>query len=1172
MKIQELFIKPIDRPIEGVIKADDDRNLHTELDEYVVTAEVSKSLSDFADRYLNETSANGVWISGFFGSGKSHLLKMLSLLLDQQPLPDGTRPSAVLLPKIEDAILQGDLQRVVRIPSHSILFNIDQKSDAIGGDQGSPVLDVFVKVLDEYQGYYAKQKHIAQFEYDLDTRGQLAPFKAAYARISGRAWEVDLPVIETLENETFAQVYAEFFSKSYDEGLKLFDRMRDNYKLSIEGFAKRVRDYIDKQPPGFRLNFFVDEAGQFIGQDSKLMLNLQTIAESLSTVCQGRAWVFVTSQGNLQSVLGELRGAIGQDFTKIQGRFKTRLTLTSADVREVIQKRLLAKTETEPAALLNIYNAERENLQTLYRFVDGSVEYKGWRGSDEFCAYYPFVPYQFDLFQRAIEQLSGHSAFTGKHTAVGERSMLGVFQEVAKQLRNEEVGCLATFDLMYEGIAATLQGNLQTALRQAEKQLSNPLSVRILKALFLLKWVREFKPTPRNIAILLIDRPNINITQHEKAVREALNLLESQSYLQRNGEQYEFLTDLEKDIEVEIKNTDVDGSELPKLLSEVLFSDVLHEPKIRYEGNKQDYTYARKLDDQLMGKDFDIAVNIITPEHNNYGELAALAAQSMSRSNEMMVVLPANDKLIVESRLYLKTNKYIQQNMGASADETRKSILTQRGQQNSLRRTELRNLGAELLGRAPLYVNGSVQLIGEGEARNRLSKGYQSLIAVAYPKLKMLKGSYDDAMLADALLRPDDLLSGGQTTLTEAENEVLTYVRRNQDNGGRAFVDEIVREFGRRPYGWYPLATLMQLARLFRMGKIELRMADLLDAKAALEALRNSRQHGNIRVRLQEQFDAGAVNALKRWHQKFFGRINETTEPRAVGQTTLQSLAAEAAELQTLLDQAGRYAFLRQLQPALTLIRSVSEKEYAYPLNQLKHFADELLEAKDDLLTPIKNFMHGQQRQTYDSVVAFYHGEEANFAELSADDLAPVKALLDAPAPFRGNVLPSAKAAVDKLRTQIAGMLSAARQQAKTDLDAQEARLRALPDFAQLTADQRAQVLQRSEAARREIESARFISAIRDRLARYAAQDYPEQMTLASKLAIPPPPPLKTGSGIAAPVATPTPAAAIYVPVSALRPNCSLPYIATAADLDTWLAALRAAAEAELAKGNRISL
>ncbi len=883
MKIQELFIKPIDRPIEGVIKADDDRNLRNELDEYVVTAEVSKSLSDFADRYLNEVSANGVWISGFFGSGKSHLLKMLSLLLDQQPLKDGTRPAEVLLPKIEDAILQGDLQRVVRIPAHSILFNIDQKSDAIGGDQGSPVLDVFVKVLDEYQGYYAKQKHIAQFEYDLDARGQLAQFKAAYARIAGRTWEEDLPVIETLENETFAQVYAEFFGKSYDEGLKTFDRLRTNYKLSIEGFAQRVRDYINKQPPGFRLNFFVDEAGQFIGQDSKLMLNLQTIAESLSTVCQGRAWVFVTSQGNLQSVLGELRGSAGQDFTKIQGRFKTRLTLTSADVREVIQKRLLAKTEAEPVALTSIYDREKENLQTLYRFGDGSVDYKGWRGSDEFCAYYPFVPYQFDLFQRAIEQLSLHNAFTGKHTAVGERSMLGVFQEVAKQLRNDEVGCLATFDLMYEGIAATLQGNLQTALRQAETRLSNPLAVRILKALFLLKWVREFKPTPRNVAILLIDRPNINIAEHEKAVREALNLLESQSYLQRNGEQYEFLTDLEKDIEVEIKNTDIDASELPKLMAEMLFLDVLREPKIRYEGNNQDYTYARKLDDQLMGKDADIAVNIITPEHDNYGEAQVLAAQSTSRPNEMMVVLPADAKLIPDSILFLKTNKYIQQNMGASADETRKAILTQRGQQNSRRRNELRDLCMELLGRATIHVNGSPLLIAEGDARNRMSKGYQSLIAVAYPKLKMLKGSYDEALLSKTLLQQDDMLSSGQMALTEAEQEVLTSVKRNQDSGGRASVEDIVREFGRRSYGWYPLAVVVQLARLFRMGKIELRTADLLDARAALEALRNSRQHASIRVRLQEQFDASIVTALKRWHHEFFGRINEATEPRAVG-------------------------------------------------------------------------------------------------------------------------------------------------------------------------------------------------------------------------------------------------------------------------------------------------
>src|SRR5262249_27218974 len=216
-----------------------------------------------------------------------------------------------------------------------------------------------------------------------------------------------------------------------------------------------------------------------------------------------------------------------------------------------------------------------DNLQTLYRFGDNSINLHGWRGSDEFCGFYPFHTYQFDLFQRGIQQLSKHGIFTGKYLSVGERSMLAVFQEVAKAVRKAEVGRLATFDLMYDGISASIRGDMQTTIKLAEKQLGEGIPLRILKALFLLKWVREFKATPRNVAILLIDRPDIDIRAHEKAVRDALGLLESQSYLQRNGDVFEFLTDVEKDIEVEIKNTEIDESQVSDLLSKVLFADVL---------------------------------------------------------------------------------------------------------------------------------------------------------------------------------------------------------------------------------------------------------------------------------------------------------------------------------------------------------------------------------------------------------------------------------------------------------------------------------------------------------------------------------------------------------------------------------------------------------------------
>jgi hypothetical protein len=1112
-------------------------------------------------------TANGVWISGFFGSGKSHLLKILSLILDGQPLANGVRPADIVLPKIEDEIVKAALRKATAIPSRSILFNIDQKFDGIGGDRSSPILEVFVKVLNELQGYYGKQGYIARFEHDLDVRGDFVPFKETYLRINGATWERDREAIATARKGAFAKAYAAHFSVAESEALNLMRQVREDYRVSIESFAQMVKDYIGRQPAGFRLNFFVDEVGQFVGQDSKLMLNLQTVAETLGTVCNGRAWIFVTSQADLEGVLGSFKGMAAQDITKIMGRFKTQLTLASADVREVIQKRLLAKREDEPAVLTAIYDREKDNLQTLYRFGDQSINLAGWRGSDEFCAFYPFHTYQFDLFQLAIQQLSKHGVFTGKFLAVGERSMLAVFQEVAKAVRNHDVGRLATFDLTYDGISASIRGDMQTTIKMAERQLGEGLPIRILKSLFLLKWVREFKATARNVAILLIDRPDIDIRAHEKAVLAALAHLESQSYLQRTADLYEFLTDTEKDIEVEIKNTEIDESQVADLLTKVLFADVLRDPKIRYEGNGQDYSYGRKLDDALIGKEADVAINIISTDHPNHTQASTLAAQNTGKA-ELLAVLPADTTLSDQARLYLKTQKYITTNSG-SGDASRKAILDQRGQQNSLRRTAMQVLATDFLSKAPLYLNGArLDTVGEGDARNRFAKACQELISFSFPSLRMLKGAYDEAALSQALLAQDDLLTSGTQVPSEAEQEVLTYVMRNQENGERTSVEEIIRIFGKRPYGWYPLAVLTQVGRLFRMSKVELRTSELLDARGAFEHLKNSRQHGSVRVRLQEQFDATKVNALKKFHHDFFDRPNSGADARSVGQFTVEALAAEARDLTVLLDQATRYAFLEPLRPICAQISTLAAKDYTYLLNQLAEFQDDLLGAKDDYLSPIKAFMHGPQRVAYDDAITFLRAEEANFAEVPAAEVQPLRDLAASAHPYRGNGVPAAKAAVTKVRSLLAALLKSEREQAIATLDAQQTRLQAIEDFAKLDEPHRSQVMALTVAARDAIQSARFVTGIRDRLQRYLTQDYPAQLALASRLAAPPPPP----PGKPGAPATPASAPVRYTSATNLRPHCNLPYLATEAEVDVWLSSLREAALAEIKQGNRISL
>jgi len=1183
MTLKTIFNKPVDRPIEGVIKADDEASLRLEIEEYVLTNEVEKRLESFLDAYNNYEGANGVWVSGFFGSGKSHLLKMLALLLENRQI-DGASALDLFLPKCGDnEILRGDLKRAVAIPSKSILFNIDQKADVISKTQIDALLAVFVKVFDEMCGYYGKQGHIAQFERDLDSRGLYEQFKSAYESTAGRTWQKGREQA-LLEAKNIAKAYAQATGGDEASAIGILDKYRSQYRVSIEDFAEQVHAYIERQSPDFRLNFFVDEVGQYIAENVKLMTNLQTIAESMATKCRGRAWVIVTAQEDMGTVVGEMGKQQGNDFSKIQARFANRMKLTSADVAEVIQKRLLMKTEEGVRLLSDIYHAQSNNFKTLFDFADGSQTYRNYQDRDHFIHSYPFIPYQFALFQSAIQNLSQHNAFEGKHSSVGERSMLGVFQQVAIQIGDHEIGQLATFDLMFEGIRTALKSNIQRAIIQAENHLDGPFAIRLLKTLFLVKYVKEFKPTLRNLCVLMLDGFNQDLPALRKRVEEALSLLEQQTYVQRNGELYEYLTDEEKDVEQEIKNTEVESSDVAAELEKIVFDNVIKQRKIRYDENGQDYPFSRKLDDLLFGREYELTINVISPFHEDVVNIERLIYNSMYNVDVLFVVFPADERLVRDILMYKRTEKYIRQNISITQQEAVKRILTDKGFQNRERYAELQQRVQSLMGKAKLLVAGTEIEIGSEDAQTRVLRGFHELISSVYTNLRMLRGiTYTENDIAKCLKHSQQGLFGNDaTSLAESEQELLAFIQSNNRGGVRTTLKNLLEKFERKPYGWYYAAVLCTLANLCARGKVEVRAdGNLLEEDELERALRNTHGHGNVVLEPQVEFTASQVRALKEFFEDFFDAPPRTSEAKALGKETGTALQDLMHQLNPLAAQASQYPFLNALTPVLEKLKELTGKPYTWYLTELTRQKDALLDMKESVIDPVRKFMSGPQKGIFDNARKFVQSQEPNFAYIEGDETAQVVASLTEPECFKGNRMQQVKTQVETLQEKVTAQVEAEIVKAKETVAALKGRLSGMTEFSALNGEQQEQITRPFNEFNVAIERQKLIAVIRDTLRRFEESDYQRLLSQMTSWAQPAPAPepspqpgntARTDEGTKpTPPAKPKPRIE-YVPSRSVKVSFDKAWLADETDVERYLESMREALLDEIRKGKRIQI
>ncbi len=1163
MLLQDLFKKDIKRPIETVIKADDRGHIHQEVEEYVITNEISKKLTDFFESYNNYEGINGVWISGFFGSGKSHLLKILSYVLENIT-HDGEHLGELFASKVvDDAKLKGDIIEGTKIASESILFNIDQQAQITSKADANAILEVFYKVFYDHLGLYGFRPHVAEFELWLQKEGKYEAFKEEFEKKNKKQWiNARVDYVDPLVSDAIAATCGKIFDTDASKYEDILDKYDDRQKFSIENFAERVNEYIKTKSKGFRLNFFVDEIGQYIADNSKLMLNLQTIAESLATRCKGQSWIIVTSQEDLESVIGDDRAIQSNDFSKIIGRFRIRIPLTSANVDEVIEKRLLEKKVETEKELKKVWVSEKENLATILSFSEAGVQFKFYKSESDFISKFPFIPYQFDLFQQCIKALSRHNAFQGKHASVGERNMLGTFQEVLKGIEGKNERSLISYDKLFEGIRATIKGEIQNAVTLAERQLSNQLAIRVLKALFLVKYYDSFKTTKRNISVLLIDSMDVDLKEHEKAIEEALNLLEQQTYVHRNGDIYEYLTDDEKDIEDEIKSTEIDPGQLTMFFNEVIFDEIIRDNRIKFIENKQDFEFSRKVDGISFSREKELTLEMVTPNSDNYDNEAYYTGQSLGNQTLVIFKLPADDLLIKDTRLMIKTDKYIKQNQSTTNKDSVKRILFEKAQQNQERRRQLVTSLKTLLGNSTIYLNGTVHNVGTSQdGKTKVINAFQDLVKLAYNKLKLLGTVNFDENQLKIIMRSkqDDLFGNDDNTISPAESEVLQLIQRRKRQDDRTSLNDLKEFFSKKPYGWSPMAVWCVTARLFKRGKIEARQdSTILEDNQFLDSLMNNRSLNNTLVYPQIDFDQAQVKRLKDFYQSLFNESNPFTEPKEIASQFKQKAQDDLNYVKGLIINQSPYKFLASLEPLAEMLGNLTEMDYATLINSVKEYEDKVLNAKEDVLDPIKRFMNGDQKKIYDTAQTFMTGNQSNFDYIDSHEKSILAETLVSNAPYKGDMMRKTKEAIDALKSKLLQKIDEEKTATLTAIHQRSEAICSNDEYKKLTPSQQDEVLQPFHALSKNVKEQTFIANIR--LAKTNAGDlYTEQLNKMVALATP------KQSGVSEPPPQ-------YVKSSNLRVAFEKQELKTESDVDEYVEALKSAYLEQIRKNRKITL
>jgi hypothetical protein len=550
--IRSLFASDIERRIEEVIKVDqtDEEILREEIAEYVVTDAIRSHYESVYEAYRDTPNKPhegiGVWVSGFFGSGKSSFAKMLGLTIQDRVLDGipaakrfadraGDRKLAVLLAAINE-----------QIPTHAVIFDVSTDRGIRSGNQ---TLTEIMYGLFLHSLGYAKDLDLSELEITLEEQGRLERFEDEYARIfPGKAWSDEKGKVAFALSEA-SRVMNALDPATFPTADSWVNSVKGRADVTPNRLAERATELMRRRRPGQSLLFVVDEVGQFVARDVQKMLDLQAVVQALGVKGRGKHWLVVTSQEKLAELVSGLDDK-QIELARLMDRFPQQVHLEPSDISEVTSRRVLSKNAAAEATLGALYDQHRARLMESTRIsADIRLPELSRQG---FIDLYPLLPYQIDLIIQVVSGLRTQGG-ASRHVGGANRTIIKLAQQVlinpAVDLASAEVGALARLDHVYDLVEGNIASEVRAKIASIPSIVPNahPLAEAVAKVICLLQFVKSVHRTPENIAACL--HPAVDADSQLAGVKAAIDQLEAAHLVRSGDDGYRIPTPAEDDWE-----------------------------------------------------------------------------------------------------------------------------------------------------------------------------------------------------------------------------------------------------------------------------------------------------------------------------------------------------------------------------------------------------------------------------------------------------------------------------------------------------------------------------------------------------------------------------------------------------------------------------------------------